>query len=193
MGNMTLGRLQHDEPMTAEEYLAFEEKSETKHEFVDGVVYAMTGARFSHALIVGNTLVALHGKLPGKCFVVTNDSKVHVKTRWTERYYYPDLIVTCAKQYMKSVFCNEPQVIVEVLSDSTARTDRTEKFDAYRQLSSLQEYLLLHQDAPLVELYRRGNEWTREVYKAKAVLELPSLGLALEVDDLYRGVEFESE
>lgn len=193
MGNMTLGRLRHDEPMTAEEYLAFEERSETKHEFVDGVVYAMTGARVSHGLIAGNTLVALHGRLPRQCLVFSNDLKVRIKTQLTERYYYPDIVVSCAKQNMKSVFCAEPQVIVEVLSDSTERTDRSEKFDAYRHLPSLQEYLLLHQDAPLVELYRRDNEWARETFRAKTAFELPSLGVAIEVDDLYRGVGFETE
>jgi Uma2 family endonuclease len=193
MGNMTLGRPQQTTLMTAEQYLALEERSEVRHEFVDGVVYAVVGARFSHSLIVGNTLALLHGKLPERCRVVANDFKVHIETSRTERFYYPDVVVICAELEMKAVFCTEPQVVVEVLSPSTSRTNRIEKLDAYRQLPSLQEYVLVHHDAPAVELFRREREWAREVCRATEVLELSSLGLAIDVDDLYRRVEFDSE
>lgn len=193
MGNMMLGRLRHDEPMTAEDYLSFEERSETRHEFVDGVVYAMTGARAGHGLIAGNLFADLHRRLPERCSVFMSDFKVMVKTRSFERFYYPDIVVSCTRQDMKSLFCAEPQLIVEVLSESTGRIDRTEKFEAYKHLPSLAEYLLVHQTKPLVELYRRDNDWAREVYKAEGVFELPSLGLAIAIDDLYRRVEFAAD
>jgi Uma2 family endonuclease len=103
-----------------------------------------------------------------------------------ERFYYPDVQVTCAEEE-EDDYCNSrPCLIIEVLSATTERADRTEKRVAYQLLESLQEYVLLSQEMPHVEIYRRGQPWWCEFHGAGERFELRSLGLAIEVDELYR-------
>jgi Uma2 family endonuclease len=111
------------------------------------------------------------------------DMKVKVQNGDDVRFYYPD--VTCAEEEDR-YFNEHPCLIVEVLSDATKRQDRTEKHLAYQTLPSLQEFVLLSQDSPYLELYRRRTEWPRECYAGTQQVNMESVGLTLEVEELYQ-------
>lgn len=179
--------------ISVEDYLEAEQHSELRHEFVDGLLYAMTGASANHGRLAAGFTAAFASRLPRRCDVFSADMKVRIKTTATERYYYPDVVVTCEQQSAASHVCTAPLIVVEILSPTTARIDRDEKFDKYRLLDSLAEYLLVHQDRPTIELYRRESQWQRECYGAGETFTLPSVGLDFAVDDLYRRLSFEQE
>ena len=138
--------------MSVSEYLAFEQESEIRHELVDGYLYAMTGASDRHEEIVANLLAALHQHLRGTgCRVYGSNLKIRVG----DDFLYPDLFVRCAKERGDSYFKTDPLLVIEVLSPNTQRYDRGDKRLAYQSLPSLQEYVLVAQDEPSVEMYRR--------------------------------------
>lgn len=110
--------------------------------------------------------------------------KVGIRTLSAEYFYYPDVQVTCAEE-QERYYNTSPCLIIEVLSDSTARTDRTEKLAHYRLLPSLQEYMLCSQDFPAIELYRRSTDWKVERFIAGQSVTLDSIQLELKVSDLY--------
>jgi Uma2 family endonuclease len=179
--------------MSVEEYLAFERSSEARHEYLDGEIFAMGGASWNHGLINGNLAAALRGRLKGKgCFVQANDLRVQIAA--TGLFAYPDLVVVCGQpQFADADFDTllNPRLIVEILSESTAAYDRTVKFDHYRRLESLQDYLLVAQDAPKVERYsRRGpHHWEYwESLGAGDEVELPSLGVKVSLPEIYEGL-----
>jgi Uma2 family endonuclease len=148
--------------LTVEQYLAQEERAQVRHEYVNGQVFAMTGATEAHNAICVNLLTFLHQKVKGSgCRVFINDMKVHVET--ANSFYYPDIMVTCEPFVGDSVFKQSPKLIVEVLSPSTSRTDRREKLVAYRQLISLQQYLIVHQKRNCIEVYQKNQQAQWEV------------------------------
>jgi Uma2 family endonuclease len=157
---------------------------------VDGEVYAMSGARKRHNLISLNLARALHTHLRGTpCQVFTSDVKIHVAWDWHERYYYPDVVVACEADDTDPYVVEKPRLIIEVLSESTERKDRADKFYAYRRLDSLQESVLVAQEVLRVEVYRRDTNWDLEVYEAaQADIELRSVGLSLTVAEAYEGL-----
>jgi len=156
-----------------------------KCEYANGYVYAMAGASRNHNLVAGNFFLNLGMHLRGKvCRVFQSDMKVRISTLGQDYFYYPDVHVSCENE--QDNYCNtEPCLIVEVLSNSTARIDRTEKLNAYRLLPSLQEYVLCSQDYPAIELYRRSNDWKTERYVAGQAMALESVGMELVLDELY--------
>jgi Uma2 family endonuclease len=176
-----------------EDYLEGEQHAELRHEYVDGQLYAMTGASRAHGLLAVRIAASFDARLPARCAAFTADMKVRIKTAASERYYYPDVVVTCEQQSAGSLFCTAPLVVVEILSPATARIDRDEKFDKYRLLDSLAEYLLVHQDRPLIEIFRRATDWQREEYGAGEAFTLASVDLAFAIDDLYRRIDFEEQ
>lgn len=178
------------EILTADEYLVREEVSSVRHEFVNGVLYAMGGSTDRHNRIVGNLTAALLAHLPERCVAYNSDMRVRIKQELAEFYYYPDCMVCCGPADQSKVWRDNPMVLGEVLSRSTERVDRTEKFDAYRQIPTLQEYLLIEQSLVRVELFRRENGWQREVLGAGDRLRLASIEFETGVDALYRRVEF---
>jgi len=138
--------------MSVSDYLAFEQDSEIRHELVDGYLYAMTGASDRHEEIVANLLAALHQHVQGTgCRVYGSNLKIRVG----DDFLYPDLFVRCAKERGDSYFKTDPLLVIEVLSPNTQRYDRGDKRLAYQSLPSLQEYVLVAQDEPSVEMYRR--------------------------------------
>jgi Uma2 family endonuclease len=174
---------------TAKEYLEFENDGSLKHEFVNGVVYAMSGASRRHNLIAGGMYTALNVHLPvGRCQAYALDTKVHVQTSNEERYFYPDVFVTCSEADTDAYASRSPVLIVEVTSPSTDDFDHTEKFDAYRLLESLQEYALIAQDTRHLELYRKRTNWTVEHYRNEETVTFESVGLTFPVSSLYRRV-----
>lgn len=173
--------------LSPEEYLYGENDrvEGTRYEYVNGQVYAMAGASREHNLLTGNLFLTLGLHLRGKpCQVFQSDMKVGIRTLSAEYFYYPDVQVTCAEE-QERYYNTSPCLIIEVLSDSTARTDRTEKLAHYRLLPSLQEYMLCSQDFPAIELYRRSNEWKVERFIAGQSVTLDSIQLELKVSDLY--------
>ena len=180
--------------LTPEEYLAFERKAKTKHEYLDGQIFAMSGASFTHNFITMNTANQLYNQLVGgECQVAASDMRVKVPQ--TESYFYPDIVVVCGEPRSEdNVFDTlmNPTLIVEVLSPSTAAYDRGEKFEHYQQIVSLKEYTLISQDEVHVEqYYRQGMRWLRFEFRGlEAVLSLRSIGCELGLRDAYRRVKF---
>jgi Uma2 family endonuclease len=159
-----------------------------RYEYVDGQVYAIVGASRAHNLVSMNLAALLHSKLAGSgCAVFQSDMKVRIRTATEERFYYPDIQVTCHNE-PETYYNSTPCLIVEVLSSTTERIDRTEKLDAYRLIDSLQEYLLLSQDSPHAEVYRRNNHWKPEYRVGSDSLRLESVDLELSLEEVYRSV-----
>lgn len=180
-------------PVSPEEYLARERVAETKSEYFAGEIVAMSGASRAHNLIVGNVVAALHGQLRGRpCELYPNDMRVGIAPR--SAYLYPDAIVVCGKpefaEERRDTLLN-PTLVVEVLSPSTERYDRGKKWEHYRRIDSLREYLLISQDSRRVEHYVRqeGGLWLfAEAGGEEGVLELPAVGGSLALADVFERV-----
>lgn len=184
------------EPMSVEEYLAREEASLRKHEYVDGTVYAMAGARNVHNLIASNLLGALHARLRGgTCRVYNSDTKIRLRLGSQTRFYYPDLSVVCRSNPPTDTFQDEPAALFEVLSEGTRRTDEGEKKEAYLALPSLDVLVLVEQDFPAVVVFRRSPAGiVREILQGlETVLPLPEIACELPLAEIYDGVVFPEE
>jgi Uma2 family endonuclease len=171
------------------EYLEGEKAARVRHEYVDGDVYAMAGGTKAHNEVAGNFYGLLRAHLRGTpCRVFMGDVKVHVAWDWRERFYYPDVVVGCEAGDTDPYVVEQPKLVVEVLSDSTERDDRSDKFYAYRRLTSLEEYVLVAQEVRRVEVYRRETGWDLEVYETEGDFNLRSVGLDLTLAEVYEGV-----
>ena len=175
--------------ITPEEYLEEEIERETRHEFVDGIAYAMAGTTDWHGLVAMALGSSLYARLP-HCQTFMTDMKVRIDEGSSITYYYPDVLVSCAEVDRAKYFREQPVLIIEVLSPSTERIDRGEKFAAYKKIASLQEYVLAAQDVPIVEVYRRRAGWQGEVYLPGSTFTLDSVDLEFAVNDIYRRLPF---
>ncbi len=181
---------------TAEDYLAFERTAQERHEMLDGDVYAMAGASETHNEIETVLGYLLYGQLLERpCRVFQSNMHVQVTDR---TYFFPDAMVFCGepqyKDNKKDALLN-PTVIFEILSPSTEMFDRGEKFQQYRLLPSLRDYVLISQTQMLVEHFTRqdDNSWVlRDLSAPEAVLVLASVGCTLRLQDIYRKVVFEN-
>ena len=171
--------------MSPEQYLLHEQTAPCKSEYVNGVLYAMAGTSDRHNLIAGDLFARLLAGTKPPCQVFFADIKVRVRREVQSNFYYPDIVVACTPGELDSYYRDFPVFICEVLSPSTERIDRTEKFDAYRSLPSLQEYLLVHQDLRRAEVFRRRTGWRQEVLKAGDTIALESLGIEVPLADVY--------
>jgi Uma2 family endonuclease len=180
--------------LSPEEYLEGEKISEIRHEYSNGQIYAMSGASKPHNLIALNLEAALRLHLRGSpCQVFMEAVKARVKTAKEEHYYYPDVQVSCVAKPEEAYYESNPKLIIEVLSPSTERRDRAEKFYFYRKLPALEEYVLVAQDTRRVEIYRRASGWELELVAAEeAAFLLRSVGLELLLSQVYEdsGVAF---
>ncbi len=176
------------------DYLAGEEVSDTKHEYLGGTVHTMAGATIRHNNIALNSLASLHASLRGKsCQPFNSDTKVRIELPDHTRFYYPDAMVVCQTNPDTDHFQNQPVVIIEVLSESTRRTDLGEKRDAYLTISSLKALLLVDVDTPSVTIHRRLPEGGFVIERhtgLDATIALPEIGADLPLKDLYERVEF---
>ncbi len=178
---------------TAEEYLAFERASQEKHEFVGDQVYLMTGASRRHNLIVFNLVAALKPWLRDKpCEGYANDMRVRVG----RDFFYPDVSVVCGEpQFAGEEFDTllNAALIIEVLSPSTEQYDRGRKFEKYRALDSLREYVLVAQDRPQIERYiRQDDGWLlTEAAGLDSALELVTVGARLPLAEIYDRLRFD--
>ncbi len=180
-------------PITVEEYLRGELKSQVKHEYLGGYVYAMAGATNAHNQIASNILSALGSRLRGKpCQSFNSGTKVRVKLPMHVRFYYPDVLVVCDRNPSADTFQDRPVVIVEVLSRSTRRDDQTEKKEAYLTIPTLHAYLLVEQDVPSIAVYRRTDHgFVYESYtELGATILLPEIEARLPLAEVYERIEF---
>jgi Uma2 family endonuclease len=177
---------------TVEEYFAIDRASEFKNEYIDGEILAMTGAKPNHILITASTITTLSNQLVDRCNVFTSDLRVKISE---SAYVYPDITVVCGEPEYDVDGLNllNPTLVVEVLSPSTEGYDRGRKFEHYQKRDSLQEYVLIAQDAYRIEGYARqsDNQWLyTEVRGRDAVLDLRSVAGVLRLADVYRQVTF---
>ncbi len=189
--------LLHPSFATVEEYLAGEEHAGVKHEYLDGVVYAMAGGANDHAAISANAVGAFFSRLRGKrCRVFSSDAKVRIELADHTRFYYPDAQVVCAANAGTERFQERPAVVVEVLSESTRRTDLGEKRDAYLAIPSLKALIFVESDRLTAIVYRRRAEggFTVEEYAGRqGSIDLPEIEAALPLSELYEGIVFPEE
>ncbi len=177
--------------MTPEEYFAGEEISPIRREYIRGKVYAMSGSTPSHNMIALNLATLLRKQVRGTdCYAFVQDIKVRIET--VDVFYYPDLTVTCDprdQQLMDSFICY-PSLIVEVLSPTTEAFDRGDKFADYRQIETLQEYLVISQTRPYVECFRRNDRgrWELYSYQDQEQILLTTLNLQIDMATLYEDV-----
>lgn len=177
---------------TPEEYFAMEEGSSVKHEYWRGEIYMMAGGSVGHNAIGANAVGELRNALrrAGKrCLVMSSDMKIHVPGE--DYYTYADAVVVCDKVHYhkgRKDIIENPLLLVEVLSPSTADHDRTSKFNLYSRLDSLQHYLLVEQDSIGVEYRRLGEngEWqSQDFTNIEDVIRLPGLDIELAVAEFY--------
>lgn len=180
--------------LTPEQYLEIERKAEFKSEYFNGEMFAMAGARLAHNLLVGNLVTSLNLQLRSKaCLVLPSDMRVRVSA--TNLYTYPDVIGICDEpQFLddQTDTLLNPGLIVEVLSPSTEAYDRGRKFDHYKSIESLREYLLVASDRVHADLYTRqadGRWLLTSADKQEDSLTLESIGAKLIMADLYEKVE----
>jgi Uma2 family endonuclease len=180
---------------TPAEYLALEAASSNKHEFLDGVIYAwqgqvpeaMAGGSKRHNKITLNIAAALRRQLAGTgCDVYATDVRLRVSAR--DAYFYPDIIVTCAERDRgEGMAVEEPTLLIEVSSESTAEFDRREKFEVCKLLPSLQAYVIVSGSGRQIEVFSRQAAWERTADAREGQARLPGLDLSLAVDEVYAG------
>ena len=180
--------------LTPEEYLAWERKAPFKNEYLSGQILAMSGANLAHNLITGNIFAGLYNQLTNREYEVYIN-QMRVKANPITSYFYPDVTVVCDESRFEDDMFDtllNPTVIVEVLSPSTAAYDKGEKFEAYKQIASLQEYVLVAQDKVRVEHYfRMGMQWqSTELSEFADVLSLESIRCELSLSHIYKRVKF---
>ncbi|MEZ4768969.1 MAG: Uma2 family endonuclease [Caldilineales bacterium] len=184
--------------LTPQEYLEHERQADTKSEYFNGQIYALAGATRSHNLIVTNTVLSLGTKLRDRrCEIYAADMRVKVSP--TGLYTYPDVVVVCGSPRFddahKDTLLN-PTLIVEVLSESTEAYDRTGKFEHYRTLESLTDYLLISQEKAWIEHRARRSDikWLTGYYMGlETVVPLPSIDCELRLADVYDKIDWPDE
>lgn len=181
--------------LTVEQYFELELKSKIRHEYMDGEVFAMSGARRNHSLISGNIGGELYGQLKNRdCEIHYGD--LRVRARGTH-YVFGDVVVACGEleleTYKDIEILLNPTIVFEVLSKSSETRDRGEKAQDYRRLASLREYLLVSQKEMLIEHFIRqtDNTWRLIEYReASDKIVLPSINCELLLTDVYANVKF---
>lgn len=171
------------------DYLAGEQDGEIRHELIDGQAYAMTGASDYHNKLSGNLFGELRNALKrshSPCSIYINDMKVKVK----QNFYYPDVMVVCnPNDKVNDYYKTQPSVIVEVLSPSTRRFDKTHKRQAYQTLESLREYVLVDQERAEIEVFTRHSGWQAEYFYPGDSINFQSIDVIVAVEDIYYQVD----
>ncbi len=180
--------------VTIEEYLAFEEASQEKHILWDGEIFpmwGMAGALPAHNAISGNVFIAIGSALRARgCRPFNSDQKIWVPSKGG--IVYPDVSIVCGKAVLHSGTrdtIDNPVAIVEVLSPGTEAFDRSEKFEGYRSIETLRDYVMLAGDGAHAEHYARSTDggWILREYREGGVFSLSSVDVSLRVDELYEG------
>jgi Uma2 family endonuclease len=182
--------------LTPQEYLERERKAETKSEYHGGIVVAMAGASPEHNTITSNVHGELYIQLRGKnCRPFVSDLRLSAPQ--CHKYFYPDVVVVCGEPRYETLAGMQsllnPTLVIEVLSDSTEATDRGEKWMCYQTLDSLQTYILISQDRPFVEVYRRQEDgwFYSSAQDMENIVSLEAIGCELRLADVYAAVAFQ--
>ncbi|MEH1900262.1 MAG: Uma2 family endonuclease [Nostoc sp.] len=187
---MTLSQFHPD--LSSEAYLEAEKSSLNKHEYIQGQIYAMSGASDAHVTIITNLIALLRNHVRGtSCRLYATDMKARIES--LNIFYYPDILVTCDQTDIKfEYFKRYPCLIIEVLSPSTEAFDRGDKFIDYQELETFQEYVLISQTRQRVDCFRRNTEgrWVLYSYKGNQELQLISLNFACSLTNIYEDVSF---
>lgn len=187
--DVNYGPERSEEPllMTFDEYMAFEERSSSRHEYVNGSVYAMAGASLAHNAIAVALVVALEGHLQsGSCKVFALDAKLEIRSNSDRIVYYPDLMVACRREDWTDNAVRNPKLVVEILSPSTHHIDRREKAMTYGRVASIEEYALVAQTPYRVIVRRREESWRPTLYSGpETSVDLRSIGLSLPLARIY--------
>ena len=177
--------------LSEQDYLDLDRAADYKSEFVNGEMYAMSGGLPRHAYIGGNVCAHIKSQLKGSsCRAFPSDLRIRASHG---DYFYPDVTVVCGLLQLhpgSNDICTNPALIVEVLSPSTAAYDRGLKFQLYRTIPALRDYLMVHCDALYVEHYSRqsDNSWVlREYHGEAAIIPLPNLNCELSLTEIYDG------
>lgn len=198
MSRSNLAYARKNEYLTPEEYLEFERESFEKHEYRNGEIIALAGVSEKHNVIAGNLFGELFIRLKdSKCRPFTGDLRVKAVKAKKSNYYYPDIVITCGERIFeddkKDVLLN-PQVVIEVLSKSTKLKDRNEKLESYFALASLNDYVLVEQDAMRIEHFSRIDEenWRLRLLNEKSdEIIFEKIGCRVSLDDVYNEIQFE--
>ncbi len=183
-----MSRVLPEKKISEDEYLKGELHSDIKHEYVNGEVYAMSGAKANHNRIANNVNRKFGNHLEGKsCEPFASDMKVKVGNQ----YFYPDVLVDCSSVKGGDIYTESPTIIVEVLSKSTRKTDETTKRFAYMQIPTLQEYVLIEQDFVDIEVVRKSEGWQSMHYYLGDSVAFESIELTLTVEEIYARVDNE--
>ena len=175
--------------VSVEDYLASEEASEIRHEYLGGLVYAMTGETTVHNQITGNFYLNIRQHLKGgPCKTYQSGIRVNFQIRGDEYFYYPDIVVTSDKRDTHDRFVRFPKLIVEVSSPSTERMDRRENFFAFTGIETLEEYVLVPQKPGNLTVFRKANNWREEKIPAESELRLESLQFSVPRSAIYEGI-----
>lgn len=174
--------------ISEEDYLQGELSADTKHEYLDGEVYAMAGASENHNLLAGNIFAELKNKLKGTpCRTFIADMKV----KTDNAFFYPDVMVVCERDDASDYYKNAPVIVVEVLSKGTRKFDQTLKRQRYQALPSLEEYVLIEQDKGEIEVFRRRDGWQASYYYLGDEIHFYSVDVTVAVADIYYQVDNE--
>lgn len=175
--------------LTHEEYFALEQAEDQRFEYIAGEVFSMAGGSESHALIGANIIIGLGSALRGKpCRVYNADMKLYIHEH--DKFCYPDVQVLCEQGIRHEKYVENPVVVVEVLSDSTESYDRNKKFEHYRSIATLKYYVLVDQTCKHVELFEKESKDRWIVTYPKDHLDLQDLDIALDIEEIYRQVDF---
>lgn len=177
--------------ITEEDYLAAEKKADTRREYVNGHVYAMSDASKNHNRIARNFITSMTDAADQKgCETYFSDIKVRSEKYKT--YYYPDIVLSCEEDDDNDYFLEKPCLIVEVTSASTLRKDYLEKALSYQSIESLKAYLIVSQDKPQVDVLERNAEGSWELQQYSELdneITLPCLDMVLTLEQIYSGVK----
>jgi Uma2 family endonuclease len=183
--------LSEEEPlfMTWGEYLTFEEQSPYRHEYINGAVYAMSGANLAHNQIAQELVVAFRSHLRGgPCTPFFLEAKLEIRAGRDKIMYYPDAMVSCRPEDRTEQVVRNPKLVVEILSKSTQQIDRREKAMTYQRVESIEEYVLIAQKEPRIIVHRRADDWRPLLYSGmEARVELRSIGLQIPMARIYEG------
>lgn len=183
-----MGLAQAHRRISAEDYLQHELAADSKHQLIDGEIYAMAGASENHNLLAGNIFAELRNQLRGKpCRTFMADMKVKVG----EDFYYPDVMVVCEPDNADDYYKTAPVIIVEVLSKTTRRFDQSLKRLRCQTLPTLQEYVLIEQDKGEIEVFSRKEHWQARYYYLGDDITFASLGVTVSVEAIYEQVNNE--
>lgn len=176
--------------ISVEDYLESEKSSQIRHKYIGGALHAMAGASDEQIALCINLVSALRNHLQGKpSRVQINEGKVRLRIGDEDIFYCPDLMVVCDPRDKDRYFKRFPKVVIEVLSQSTEAIDRREKFLSYRQIETLEEYVLVAQDRIEITVFRRENHWQPEVLlKPEQQFRLKSLDFHFPLQKVYEGV-----